>query len=44
MNLLLMPDKEKGRNTDRSCDKALIIVESESEVGKLQPTTSFNVA
>lgn len=38
-----MPYKEKGRNTDRSCRKTLIIVQSEPEVGKLQPTTSFNM-
>lgn len=36
-----MPYKEKGRNTDGSCRKTLIIVESEPQVGKLQPTTSL---
>lgn len=31
MNLLQIPYKEKGRNTERKCSKILIIVESETE-------------
>lgn len=31
MNLLQIPYKEKGRNTERKCSKILITVESESK-------------
>ena len=44
MNLILTPYEEKERNTERRCGKILMIVESESEVGKSQPTACFYMA